>query len=66
MAAKTHKKADELTELTRTLLIVQLGLADVANQSIRAIARCDMNRVTATIRQLRCKTKGAKQSKAAR
>jgi len=48
--AKTVK--DEMTELLRDLLIVQLGLANVPHQHIRKIARCDMRRVTEIARLL--------------
>ena len=48
--AKTVK--DEMTELMRDLLIVQLGLANVPQQDIREIARCDMRRVNRIVRLL--------------
>jgi hypothetical protein len=46
---------DEATELLRTMLIVQLGLAGIGQRRIREVAGCDMNRVTKTLRALRLK-----------
>ena len=54
MAAK-RGSGDEATELLRTLLIVQLGLAGIGQRAIRAVAGCDMNRVTKTLRVLKLK-----------
>ena len=48
--ARTVK--DEMTELIRDLLIVQLGLANVPQQDIRDIARCDIRRVNRIARLL--------------
>lgn len=56
MATKRQDISDDLTELVRTLLITQLGLAGVPQQSIRAIAQCDMNRVTGVMKYLRVKS----------
>jgi hypothetical protein len=53
MRAKTVK--DEMTELTRDLLIVQLGLAGVPQQDIRSVARCDIRRVNRIVRLLKDK-----------
>jgi hypothetical protein len=44
---------DEATELLRTLLIVQLALAGLPQRGIRAVAGCDMNRVTKTLKPLK-------------
>jgi hypothetical protein len=41
-----RRAADELTELLRTLLIVQLGLAGFGQREIREVVGCDLNRVT--------------------
>ena len=49
-AQQTKASADELTELIRTLLIVQLGLAKVPQHNIRKIASCDLNRVNAILK----------------
>ena len=54
MAAK-GKSSDEATELLRTILIVQLGLAGIGQRQIRAVAGCDMNRVTKTLKALKLK-----------
>jgi len=54
MAAK-GKPADEATELLRTLLIVQLGLAGIGQREIRAVAGCDMNRVSKILKALKLK-----------
>lgn len=50
-----RRSGDEATEILRTLLIVQLGLAGIGQREIRAVAGCDMNRVTKTLRALRLK-----------
>jgi hypothetical protein len=52
---KRTKTKDEMTELLRDLLIVQLGLAGVTQAKIRDIARCDLNRVNAVVSLLRKK-----------
>jgi len=57
--AKTVK--DEMTELIRDLLIIQLGLANVPQQDIREIARCDIRRVN-RIARLLPKTKASAKS----
>ncbi len=44
-SAKSVNDCKELTELLRTLLIVQLGLADVPQYNIKEIAGCSINRV---------------------
>jgi hypothetical protein len=51
--AKRRAQGDESTELLRTLLIVQLALAGVPRREIRAVAGCDMNRVTRTLKPLK-------------
>jgi len=58
------KNTDDVPDLLRTMLIVQLGLAGVSRHSIRAVAGCDMNRVTAVLKHVakrgtRNKEKGA-------
>jgi len=50
VAKKTN--AEEQIELLRTLLIVQLRLAGVAQKNIRDIVGCDINRVSEVIRLL--------------
>ena len=54
MASK-RKAGDESTELLRTILIVQLGLAGIGQRQIREVAGCDMNRVTKTLKALKLK-----------
>jgi hypothetical protein len=54
MAAK-RRANDEATELLRTMLIVQLGLVGIGQRQIRAVAGCDMNRVTKTLQALKLK-----------
>jgi hypothetical protein len=54
MALK-QKANDEATELLRTMLIVQLGLAGIGQRQIREVAGCDMNRVTKTLQPLKLK-----------
>jgi len=51
------KSIDESTELIRTLIIVQLGLAGIPRQNIRSVAGCDMNRVTKILKQIDTKKK---------
>lgn len=54
MAAKKSAN-DETTELLRTMLIVQLGLAGIGQRQIREVVGCDMNRVTKTLKALKLK-----------
>lgn len=49
-ACAKGKTRDEMIELLRAMLIVQLGLADVYRTDIRKIAGCDMNRVNAILK----------------
>lgn len=49
------KKSNEQTELLRTLLIAQLGMAGVPQPTIRTIAKCDMNRVNSIVKHLKPK-----------
>jgi hypothetical protein len=52
---RKRRATDEATELLRTMLIVQLGLAGIGQRQIREVAGCDMNRVTKTLRALKLK-----------
>ena len=45
----TQSDLSELIEITRTLLIVQLGLAKVPQNNIKEIAGCSINRVNAIL-----------------
>jgi len=60
MPKEKGKSVDEHTELIRTLIIIQLGLAGIPQQSIRSIAGCDMNRVNKILKQLNTKKKSKK------
>jgi hypothetical protein len=53
MARKKAPKTDEeIAELLRDLLIVQLGLAKVAQNDIRKILGCSMGRVNDILKHL--------------
>ena len=56
----SKEKRDELIELTRTLLIAQMGLVGVNSHSIRSLARCKMNRVSGVLKHLKTKKKKGK------
>jgi hypothetical protein len=49
---KAAKKDDEIAELLRDLLIVQLGIAKVAQNDIRKILGCGMGRVNDILKYL--------------
>jgi len=49
---KAAKTAEEIAELLRDLLIVQLGLAKVAQNDIRKILGCSMGRVNDILKHL--------------
>ena len=57
MASKRRDADDELTELVRTLLIATLRLAGVPRDDIRAVARCDTNRVAKVIKHIKVREK---------
>lgn len=63
MASKKGSQPDEVAELLRKLLIVQLGLAGVSQQNIRAIVGCDLNRVTAVMKLVNTKSQKKKSSR---
>jgi hypothetical protein len=56
MAAKKIDDSESSTELLKNLMIIQLGLAGVAQHSIRTIVGCDMNRVNRIVKHLKPKT----------
>jgi len=58
MPRKPKRDADDATELLKDILIVQLGMAGVRQQDIRAIVGCDINRVSRIVRHI--KTKAAR------
>ncbi len=45
--------ADEVGEILKDLLITQLGIAGVPQQSIRRIVGCDINRVNRIVKHLK-------------
>jgi len=49
---KHATKEEEIAELLRDLLIVQLGLAKVRQNDIRYIAGCSINRVNDVLKHL--------------
>jgi len=53
MAARKSDQSEETTELIRTMIIVQLGLAGVSQENIRNIVGCDINRVNKTLKHLK-------------
>jgi hypothetical protein len=57
MATKKSPHSDETTELIRTMVIIQLGLAGVPQRNIRTIAGCDMNRVNRILKYIKPKVK---------
>ncbi len=59
MPRKPKRDGDDTTELLKDILIVQLGMAGVRQQDIRAIVGCDINRVSRIVRHL--KTKAARE-----
>ena len=54
---------DETTRLLKDLLIVQLGLAGVAQSEIRSIVESDMGRVNRIVKLLRNKDNPTKRTK---
>lgn len=60
MRKRQRPPENEQIELLRDILITQLALAGVPQRQIRAIARCDMNRVAAIVRRLEVKANKTK------
>ena len=58
MPRRPQRDADDATDLLKDILIVQLGMAGVRQQDIRAIVGCDINRVSRIVRHI--KTKAAR------
>ena len=50
---KKKETRDELTELVRTLLIVQLRVAGFKQKEIRNVVGCDVNRVSAVLKHMK-------------
>jgi hypothetical protein len=57
MTTKVAGGESKATEVLKDLLIVQLGLAEIPQHTIREIVGCDMHRVTRIVRHLKRKTK---------
>lgn len=55
MPPKPNRGGTDGTEILKDLLIVQLGIAGVPQQSIRAIVGCDIIRVNRIVRHLKVK-----------
>jgi hypothetical protein len=65
--ARTQKplsREGEIAELLKDILIVQLGMAGVPQQSIRGIVGCDINRVNRIAKFLKRKGQETKPAKA--
>lgn len=60
MRKRQRRPENEQIELLRNILITQLALAGVPQRRIRAIARCDMNRVAAIVRHLEARANKTK------
>jgi hypothetical protein len=56
MARRPKSAEPDTVELLRDILIVQLGVAGVQQQKIRAIIGCDINRVSRIVRHLKVKS----------
>ncbi len=50
---RASSNAGEVGEILRDLLITQLGIAGVSQQSIRRIVGCDINRVNRIVKHLK-------------
>ncbi len=55
MARKSKHIGTDAAEVLKDILIAQLGVAGVPQQSIRAIVGCDINRVNRIVRHLKMK-----------
>lgn len=55
MAPKPKRSEGDTTEILKDILIVQLGMAGVRQQDIRAIVGCDINRVSRIVRHIKTK-----------
>jgi hypothetical protein len=57
MANKKSNQSSEFSELMRTMIIIQLGLAGIPQRSMRVIAGCDIHRVNRILKHLKPKGK---------
>lgn len=55
MLRKPKSGEADAAEILKDILIVQLGIAGVPQQNIRAIVGCDINRVSRIVRHLKPK-----------
>lgn len=55
---KSQGDADAVLEVLKDILITQLGLAGVSQQSIRKIVGCSINRVNAIVKHLKSAKRG--------
>jgi len=63
MAKTSKRNRNDVAELLRDLLIVNLAVAGVKHQDIRKIVGCDINRVTSIARHLRRRGEGDKEDR---
>ena len=52
-AQKRQRDSNDTAELLKDILITQLGMGGVSQQSIRQIVGCDINRVNRIVRHLK-------------
>jgi len=52
-AVQDTQDTNEATDLLKDILIVQLGVAGVPQQTIREIIGCDINRVSRIVKRLK-------------
>ena len=50
---KRQRDSDDTAELLKDILITQLGMGGVPQQSIRQIVACDINRVNRIVKHLK-------------
>ncbi len=63
MAKKTKRNADDVAGLLTDLLITQLAVAGVPQQSIRTILGCDANRVSRIAKHITAARKVAERAR---
>ena len=52
-AQKRQRDSDDTADLLKDILITQLGMGGVPQQSIREIVGCDINRVSRIVKHLK-------------
>jgi hypothetical protein len=55
---RIQREMDAAVEVLKDILITQLGVAGVSQQSIRKIVGCNMNRVTDIVKHLKSPKRG--------